>query len=81
MAAMGEIRVESAFDFKRDRLVVANVGLMRSLRNNVILYANAGHSIYSDDGLGHLYVGGGAKFLLTSKKGERRTRTAAVHIN
>jgi hypothetical protein len=71
MAAMGEIRGESAFDFKRQRLVVVNFGLMRRLRDNVILYANAGRSIYSDDSLGHLYAGGGVKFLISPKRKKR----------
>jgi hypothetical protein len=68
MAAMAEIRLESAFDFKRDRLIVVNVGLMRRLRDNVILYANVGHSIFSDDVSGHTYVGVGVKFLLMPKE-------------
>lgn len=67
VAAMGEIRAELAFDFKRDRLVVVNFGLMRHLRDNMILYANVGRSIYSDEGFAHTYVGVGAKFLLIPK--------------
>jgi len=68
VAAMGEIRVESAFDFKRDLLVVVNFGLMRRLRDNVILYANVGRSIFSDEGSEHTYVGVGVKFLLMPKE-------------
>ena len=64
LAALAEIRVESAFDFKRDRLVVVNFGLMRRVRDNVILYANVGRSIFSDEGSEHTYVGVGVKFLL-----------------
>jgi len=67
-AAMAEIRVESSFDFKRDRLVVANFGVMRRLRDNVILYANAGRSVFSDERSGHTYVGIGVKFLIVPKE-------------
>jgi hypothetical protein len=68
LAAMGEIRAESAFDFKRDRLIVVNFGVMRRVRDNVILYANVGRSIFSDEGSEHTYVGVGVKFLLIPKE-------------
>jgi hypothetical protein len=68
MAVMGEIRVESTFDFKRDRLVVVNFGLMRRLRDNVILYTNVGRSIFSDEVSEHTYVAVGVKFLLVPKE-------------
>jgi hypothetical protein len=70
-AAMAEIRSDSTFDFKRDRLVAANFGLMRGLRENVILYGNIGHSLLSDDGSGHIYFGFGVKYLFTPKRVER----------
>jgi hypothetical protein len=68
LAAMGEIRAESAFDFRHDRLVVVNFGAMRRLRDNMILYANVGRSIFSDEVSAHTYVGVGIKFLLMPKK-------------
>ena len=68
LAAMVEIRAESAFDFKRDRLIVVNFGVMRRVRDNVILYANVGRSIFSDEGSEHTYVGVGVKFLLMPKE-------------
>jgi len=68
LAAMGEVRVESAFDFKRDRLVVVNFGLMRHIRDNMILYANVGRSVFSDEGFEHTYAGIGVKFLLVPKE-------------
>jgi hypothetical protein len=67
LAAMGEIRTESSFDFKRERLVVVNFGVMRRVRRNVLLYANVGRSVFSDDGLTHTYAGVGVKFLLAPK--------------
>lgn len=68
MAAMGEIRAESAFDFKRDRLLVVNFGVMRRLRDNVIFYANVGRSIFSDEVSAHTFVSVGVKFLLMPKE-------------
>lgn len=68
LAAMWEIRAESAFDFKRDRLVVLNFGVMRRLRYNMILYANGGRSIFSDEVFARTYVGVGVKFLLMPKE-------------
>jgi hypothetical protein len=62
-SAMAELHGESQFDFAHDRLLTLNVGLMRAVRHAVV-YANMGHSLFSDDGLGHLYVGGGVKVLI-----------------
>lgn len=67
LAAMGEIRTESAFDFKRERLVVVNFGVMRHIRHNIFLYANVGRSVFSDEGFTHTYAGVGVKFLLVPK--------------
>ena len=67
-SAMAEIRSDSTFNFRRDKLVVANGGVMRGLKQNVILYGNVGHSLLSDDGSGHMYFGIGVKFLFTPKK-------------
>ncbi|HET6932400.1 MAG TPA: hypothetical protein VFI45_18895 [Candidatus Acidoferrum sp.] len=67
LAAMGEIRTESAFDFKRERLVVVNFGVMRHIRHNIFLYANVGRSVFSDEGFAHTYAGVGVKFLLVPK--------------
>jgi hypothetical protein len=67
VAAMIELRTESSVDFKSDRLVFVNAGLIHGVRN-VIVYANLGHSIYSDDGQGHTYAGVGMKVLLDPGK-------------
>jgi hypothetical protein len=40
-----------------------NVGVMRAI-GHAIVYANVGHSLFSDDGPGHTYVGGGVKLLI-----------------
>jgi len=63
-AAMAEIRFTSTFDLQRDRLLVVNSGLMRRIRDNVVLYANVGRSVFSDQSIRHIYVGVGVKFLL-----------------
>jgi hypothetical protein len=68
VAVMGEARFTSTIDFKRERLVVLNLGLMRRIRDNVVLYANVGHTIFSDDGFGHTYVGIGVKFIISRKE-------------
>ena len=63
-AIMGEVRFTSTFDLQRERLLVVNSGLMRRIRDNVVLYANVGRSVYSDESTRHIYVGVGVKFLL-----------------
>jgi hypothetical protein len=68
VAAMAEVRFISTFDLRRERLLVVNFGLMRSLRDNVVLYANVGRSIFSDGSFGHTYVGVGLKFELTPRE-------------
>jgi hypothetical protein len=49
-------------DFQRDRLVLVNAGIIDGVRN-VVVYANIGHSVFSDDG-GHFYAGGGFKVVI-----------------
>ena len=68
MGAMAEVRFVSTFDIKRERLLVVNFGLMRSLRDNMVLYANVGRSLFSDGEFGNTYVGVGIKFELTPKE-------------
>ena len=67
VAAMIELRTESSLDFKSDRLVFLNAGLVHGVRG-IILYANVGHSLLADDGLAHTYAGFGMKALLDTKK-------------
>jgi hypothetical protein len=55
-------RRESSIDFQRDRLVLVNAGIIDGVRN-VVVYANIGHSVFSDDG-GHFYAGGGFKAVI-----------------
>jgi hypothetical protein len=61
-AAMVDIRTESTFDLRRDRLVTLNGGVMHSMKN-VIVYAQLGRSLFSDNGA-HSYVGLGVKLLI-----------------
>ena len=44
------------------RLVLVNAGIIDGVRN-VVVYANIGHSVFSDDG-GHFYAGGGFKVVI-----------------
>jgi hypothetical protein len=64
-AAMAEVRYTSTFDLQREPRLVVNFGLMRCIRYNVVLYANVGRSVFSDEGIRHIYVGVGVKFLPT----------------
>ena len=45
---MIETHAESTFNVKRDRLVVLNAGLIHGVRN-VIVYAQLGRSLFSDN--------------------------------
>jgi hypothetical protein len=67
VAVMIELRTSSSVDFRRDRLVFVNAGLIHGVRN-IIVYANLGHSLFSDDGFGHTYAGIGMKLLVDPKK-------------
>jgi hypothetical protein len=42
--------------------VLVNAGIIDGVRN-VVVYANIGHSVFSDDG-GHFYAGGGFKVVI-----------------
>jgi hypothetical protein len=63
-AIMGEVRFTSTFDLQRERLLIVNSGLMRRIRENVVLYVKVGRSVYADEGTRHIYVGVGVKFML-----------------
>jgi hypothetical protein len=63
VAAMIELRNESALDFKTNHLMFLDFGLIHGVRN-VIVYTRLGHSLFSDDGSGHTYVGVGLKFVI-----------------
>ena len=64
LAAMVEVRAESTFDLKRDRLVMLKGGLIRGVGHHIV-YASVGRSLFSDDGFAHTYVGLGMKVLVT----------------
>jgi hypothetical protein len=64
LAAMAEVRAESTFDLKRDRLVMLKGGLIRGVGHHIV-YASVGSSLFSDDGFAHAYVGLGMKVLVT----------------
>ena len=42
--------------------MLVTAGVIHSMRN-VVVYANIGHLVFSDDG-GHFYAGGGFKVLI-----------------
>ncbi len=67
LAGMIELSGESGFVDGSDRLMFVNVGVLRGV-HNIILYLNAGHSVYSSDGIAHSYIGGGLKLLISREK-------------
>lgn len=67
VAAMIEVRDESALDFRSNHLMFLNVGLIYGVRN-VVVYTQLGHSLFSDDGFGHTYVGVGMKFVVNRRR-------------
>jgi hypothetical protein len=67
IALMMEVRNESSVDFKDNHLVLLNVGLIHGVRR-IIVYTHAGHSLFSDDGFGHAYLGVGLKFMIETHR-------------
>ena len=63
-AAMVELHSEARFDLAHDRLLTANIGLMRAVGHTVVLYTNVGRGLFSDGGLEHTYAGVGVKLLI-----------------
>jgi hypothetical protein len=67
IAMMMELNNESSADFKDNHLLLLNVGVIHGVRG-IIAYAKAGHSLSSDDGFGHTYLGVGLKFMLNRRR-------------
>jgi hypothetical protein len=67
LALMTEASFESAFDLQRDRVMTLNVGVMRGVGEALVMYANVGRSLFSEDGIPHTLVGVGLKVLTRSK--------------
>ena len=67
IAAMIEVRDESALDFTRNHLMFLNVGVMHGL-TSVLVFTQMGHSLYSDDGFGHAYIAVGMKLMLNQRR-------------
>jgi len=63
VAGMFEVRGESSRHFHDVGVVYLNGGIIHGVRN-IITYANVGHTLRSDDGLGHTYAGFGVKLLI-----------------
>jgi len=73
-AVMSEIHGESAFDFKTQRTVVWNVGVIYSVRH-VPVYARIGRSLFSDDGGRHTLFIVGVKLIRDTKTAVKTTMT------
>jgi hypothetical protein len=63
VAAMLDLRNDSAADFNSNHLMFLDFGLIHGVRN-VIVYTRVGHSLFSDDGFGHTYIGIGMKLVI-----------------
>jgi hypothetical protein len=75
VAAMMEVRDEVSSNFKNNHLLSLNVGLIHGVRR-LIVYTRVGHSLFSEDGFGHTYLGVGVKFMVHTK--DRKTSSAAM---
>lgn len=64
LAVMVEVHSDSSVDLAHDRVLTLNVGLMRAVGQATVLYANVGHTLFSDDGLAHTYAGAGVKVMI-----------------
>jgi len=62
LAVMGDLHGESAFDFKRDRRLSIDGGVIYGVRK-AIWYARLGHTLLSDEGP-HTFFAVGMKFLI-----------------
>jgi len=62
LAAMIEVRGESAFTPEADHEVYLNVGVVRGIRN-AVFYANWGHSVTTSDRVSHNQLGFGTKLV------------------
>ena len=73
VAAMMEVRDEVSSNFTNNHLLLLNVGFIYGVRR-VIVYTQLGHSLFSDDGFGHTYLGIGMKFMIHTKEQETTSR-------
>jgi hypothetical protein len=69
-AVMTEIHGESAFDFKTQRKVIWNIGVMYGVRR-IPVYARIGHSLFSDGGGKHTFIAVGVKLMSEPMHGGR----------
>jgi hypothetical protein len=70
IAAMVELRGESAFASGGERGLTLNAGIVRGV-HDIIIYGNIGHSLSSSDGVARTYLGVGVKLLLDPHKSDK----------
>lgn len=66
VAAMLELRAESSVDWRDDRLLYINGGVIHGVRN-LVVYGNVGRSLFAEDGMSHFYAGVGVKLLIDAR--------------
>ena len=64
-AVMGEVRFESPFHTRDERVLLWNAGVLRSLGHYAVLYGNVGRSMWTADGEARVFLGAGVKILIT----------------
>ena len=63
-AMMGEVRFESPFHTRDERILLWNAGVLRSLGHYAVLYGNVGRSMWTSDDEPHWFLGVGVKVLI-----------------
>ena len=64
-AVMGEVRFESPFHTREERILLWNAGVLRSLGHYAVLYGNVGRSMWTNDGEARVFLGAGLKILIS----------------
>jgi hypothetical protein len=67
-AVMGEVRFESPFHGRDERVALWNAGVLQSLGHYAVLYGNVGRSFWTADGEPRVFLGVGVKMLIVPDK-------------
>jgi len=68
LAVMGEVRFESPFHTKDERVLLWNAGVLRSLGHYAVLYGHVGRTMWTADDEPRVFLGVGVKILITPDK-------------
>ncbi len=73
-AVMFELRTESSLNFRSDGLVFLNAGYIHGVRH-IVVYGNAGRSLFAENGLAHTYAGIGIKLQVHTARNSAAPRS------